>query len=74
MGSTYRILLYFTILIVLVFNIQDEKNIKNNSIYNLESSSLDHSQINHFKERIRLGLKKQSIMLLDQHAGEQREL
>lgn len=74
MGSTFRILLYFVILIIFVCNIQDGRNLKENSIYNLESSSLDQSQINHFKERIRLGLKKQSLISLEQSVGEPREL
>lgn len=73
MRSTLKLLLNLIILAPLFINKQDERVLNKDSAHITEAAALDN-QVNHFKERIKLGVEKQSLSRLELSVGEQRDL
>jgi|GEM_PF-6435098 hypothetical protein len=74
MQRTVRKLLCLSALTLLVVNKDDEKVSKNNLSEHIRTNTLDYTESNFPKERVRLGIKKQSLIRLEQTIGEQRGL
>ncbi len=74
MRNMLRIFLFMSILSALFFNLTDENYLKDKSYNEIETTEMDDFEIDEFKERIRLGIYKQSLLRLEQNIADQRDL
>lgn len=74
MRNMLRIFLFMSILSALFFNLTDENYLKDKSYNEIETTRMDDFEIDEFKERIRLGIYKQSLLRLEQNIADQRDL
>lgn len=74
MRDIIRVYLNLCILCLLFFNIKDEKHILDDSIPEVNATAIEQFINSDFKDRVRLGIKKQSLITLEQNISDPRDL
>lgn len=73
MGKQYRTL-FGVIFILIFFLVKDEKFNSNELSTQFGATTLDDSELFHFKKDIKVGIKQQSLLRLELSTVEQRNL